>query len=55
MYDVHVQRKTRGVLGMLLQEIRCSEINSEAIFGQKQSCSTYMVHSVLQSSFGCHV
>ena len=40
--------------GMLLQEIRCSEIDSEAIFGQKHSCSTYMVHNVMQSSFGCH-
>ena len=35
---------------MLPQEIlkmRCSEITSEAILGQKQSCSNYMVHRVL--------
>ena len=38
-------------------EIRCSEIDSESIFAQKQShmYSTYMVHSVLQSSFGCRI
>ena len=30
-----------GSGGMLPQEIRCSEIASGAIFGQKQSCSNY--------------
>lgn len=36
-------------------EIRCSEIDSESTFGQKQSCmySTYMVHSpVLAAVYG---
>ena len=39
-------------------EIRCSEIDSESIFGQKQSCSTVPTWStvhVLQSSFGCRI
>ena len=34
-------------------EIRCSEIASEAILGQKQSCSSYMVRRVLHPIFGC--
>ena len=28
-------------------DIRCYEIASEAILGQKQSCSSYMAHGVL--------
>ena len=34
-------------------EIRCSEIASEAILGQKQSCSSYMARGVLHPIFGC--
>ena len=34
-------------------EIRCSEITSEAILGQKQSRSSYMAHRVLHPSFDC--
>ena len=34
-------------------EIRCSEIASEAILGQKQSCSSYMACGVLHPIFGC--
>ena len=38
-------RKTRGVWGDAppgnFLEIRCSEVASGAIFGQKQSCSSY--------------
>ena len=33
--------------------IRCSEIASEAILGQKQNCSSYMTHRVLYPIFGC--
>ena len=43
--------------GMLSQEnfteMRCSEIASEAILGQKQSRSSYMTHCILHSIFGC--
>ena len=41
---------------MLPQKIlkhRCSEIASEAILGQKQSCSSYVVCRVLHPLFGC--
>ena len=34
-------------------EIRCSEIASEAILGQKQSCCSYMAHGVLHPTFDC--
>ena len=34
-------------------EIRCSEIASVAILGQKQSHSSYMAHGVLHPIFGC--
>ena len=38
---------------MVPQEIRCSGIASEAIFGQLQSCSSYMASGVLHPIFGC--
>ena len=38
---------------MLPQEIRCSEIASEAILGQKQSRSSYMARGILHPIFGC--
>ena len=34
-------------------EIRCSEISSEAILGQKQCRSSYMAREVLDEIFGC--
>ena len=34
-------------------EIRCSEIASEAILGQKQSRSSYMARGVLHPIIGC--
>ena len=34
-------------------EIRCSEIASEAILGQKQSRSSYTARGVLHPIFGC--
>ena len=34
-------------------EIKCSEIASEAILGQKQSGSSYMACRVLHPIFGC--
>ena len=34
-------------------EIRCSEIASEAIFKQKQSCCSYIAHGVLHPIFDC--
>ena len=46
------QVSKHATLGGLL-EIRCSEIVSEAILGQKQSCSTYMARGVLHLIFGC--
>ena len=33
-------------------EIRCCEVASEAILGQKQSRSSYMAHGVLHPIFG---
>ena len=39
---MHKHERLGGSGGMLPQEIRFSEIASEAIFGQKQSCSSYM-------------
>ena len=44
---------TRGVWGMFPQEIRCSEIASEEILGQKQSRSSYMACGVLHPIYGC--
>ena len=35
-------------------EIRCSEIVSEAILGQKQSRSSYMARGVLHPICDCH-
>ena len=34
-------------------EIRCSEIASEAILGQKQSGSSYMARGAMHPIFGC--
>ena len=42
-----------GMLPQEILEIRCSEIASQAIFGQKQSCSSYMALEVLHATFGC--
>ena len=63
MSDVHVcmfkHTKQGGSEGMLHQKIgknqmlRCSEIASEAILGQKQSCSSYVVCRVLHPVFAC--
>ena len=44
-----------GMLPKEILEIRCSEIASEAILGQKQSCSMYIAHRVLHPGFGCHI
>ena len=38
---------------MLPKEIRCSEIASGAILGQKQSRSSYMARGILHPIFGC--
>ena len=38
---------------MLSLEIRCSEIASEAILGQKQIIGSYMPRGVLHPIFGC--
>ena len=46
--------KIGGPRGMLPQEIRCSEIASEAILEQRQSQgSSHMVCKVLHPVFGC--
>ena len=53
---MHKHTKLGGSGGMLPQEIleiRCSEIASEAILGQKQSRSSYMARGVLHPIFGC--
>ena len=41
--------------GMLLQalKIRCSEIASQTIVGQKQSHNSYMAYRILLPLFGC--
>ena len=42
-----------GMLPRTFLEIRCSEIASEAILGQKQSRSSYMARGVLHPIIGC--
>ena len=54
MSDLHKYARLGGSGGMLpkkILEIRCSEIASEAILGQKQSCCSYMACGVLASGF----
>ena len=62
MSDVHVCMYKHLILGgvwghappgIFYIEIRCSEIASEAILGQKQSCSTYISCIVLHPGFAC--
>ena len=61
MYDLydcmHKGARVGGYGGMLspkkVLEIKCSEIASEVILGQKQSRNSYMVHGVLRPIFGC--
>ena len=51
---MHKLARLGGSGGMLPQDIfRCSEISSEAILGQKQSCSSYMARRVLHPIFSC--
>ena len=53
---LHKHARVGGSGGMLPQEnveIRCSEIASEAILGQKQSRSSYMARGELHPIFGC--
>ena len=56
MFDLHKHARVGGYAppGNFL-EIRCSEVASEAILGQKQSCSSYVVcrvlHPILASMF----
>ena len=45
--------KTRGVWGDAPLEIRCSEIASGAIFGQKQSRSSYYIFHPMLGSPTC--
>ena len=52
MYTYMPKHARLGGLGASL-EIRCSEIASEAILGQKQSRSSYMARGVLHPIFGC--
>ena len=42
-----------GAGGMLPQEIRCPEIASEAILGQKHSHTSYLARGVLHPIFSC--
>ena len=47
-----INSKTRGIWGHAPpEEIRCSEIASEAILEQKQNCSSYMACGVLHQIF----
>ena len=60
MSDLHKHARLGGSGGMLPQrkflEIRCSETASEAILGQKQSRSSYLVHgSSIASNFWLHL
>ena len=53
---MHKHARLGGSGGMLPHEnfrMRCSEIASEAILGQKQSRSSYMARGVLHQIFGC--
>ena len=50
---MHKHARLGGSGGMFPQEIRCSEIASEAILAQKQSGSSYMARGVLHPIFGC--
>ena len=43
----------QGIFFFFFFEIRCSEINSEAILGQKQSRRSYMARGALHPIFGC--
>ena len=56
VYDYHKHGRVGG-LGACsprkILEIRCSEVASEANFGQKQTRSSYMAHGVLHPIFGC--
>ena len=51
MSDKHARLGGSG--GISPHKIRCSEIASEAILGQKQSCSSHMARGVLYPIFGC--
>ena len=60
MFDLNVCMqpcKSRKVWGhappVKILEIRCSEMASGAILGQKQSCGSYMAPGVLHPIFGC--
>ena len=57
MSDLPKYARLGGGLGACsprkLLEIRCSEIASVAILGQKQGRSSYMAHGVLHPIFGC--
>ena len=51
---MHKHERPGGSGGMLPQETLCSEIASaEAILGQKQSPSSYMVRGASHPIFGC--
>ena len=56
VYDCHKHGRV-GSLGACsnrkILEIRCSEVTSEANFGQKQTRSSYMARGVLHPIFGC--
>ena len=58
--SVYMDKHARlgGVVGcspMKILEIRCSEITSEAILGQRQSHSSYMARGVLHPILVVHV
>ena len=50
---VYIPKHTRPGGGGGGGGVRCSEIASEAILGQKQSRSSYIVRGVLHPIFGC--
>ena len=53
---MHVQARRHNFQnGGYIDKIRCSEIASEAILGQKQSCSSYMAHRVLHPILAVHI
>ena len=52
MQDYARLARSGGMPPKTFLEIRCSEIASEAILGQNQSCGSYMAHEVLHPIFG---
>ena len=53
MFNLHIHARVGGMLPKEILEIRCSEIASEAILGQKHSHTSYLTRGVLHPIFSC--